>query len=783
MRREGWASLGRALLLGSLVGSALVVGAVQWVFQGELRAEDYAPGLDSLRIEARDGRLLRESVSATGARREYVSLPEMSPLMIDATIAVEDARFFDHHGVDGRAVARALVQAIGARRVVSGASTITMQLAKLVHARHRRSLSAKLDETVEALRIERRMSKAQILEQYLNRAPYGAGAVGVEAASRRYFGKSSRNLSLAEAALLAGLPKAPSELNPRVAPEKALRRRQTVLERLEVTGRASAEDVARAKREPLALSAEHTEGVGMHFTELAIERGKGLGANGGVLHTTMDLDLESEVEALVAEHVATLRAHGLTHAAVVLIDHRSCEVLAMAGSAGYSEREGAVNGAIALRQPGSTLKPFTYALAIEKGYSPVTVVADIPTRYGEVDGPTFAPKNFDGAFNGPLTVAEALARSLNVPAIRAAGFVGAEVLLAGLRRFGFTSLTEPAAHYGLGLTLGNGEVTLLELTEAYAALARGGVSCAARVLDAESTVAPTQVVSPTTAALVTHVLSDERLRTLAFGRNSVLGFDGEVALKTGTSSDFRDGWTIGFTDKVAIGVWVGDFGGRPMDHLAGVTGAGPLFRQMVETTRRRLKPGPLPKIDGLEQVEVCAASGHQAGEGCPLRRSIVTRRAQVSDEACPFHRALRIDLRNGLLAGESCAAEHVSKRVFEVLPPKFAAWQAASGNTPPTRYSPLCPRAHTAVGGLMVDRPRSGETFVVEPGYPAETQAIELGALVESAPESVSWWVDGVLVAEVGYPYSVEWQLAAGRHRIEVSSGEVTSAPIHFEVR
>ncbi|MBI2375665.1 MAG: penicillin-binding protein 1C [Deltaproteobacteria bacterium] len=768
------------VVLGLTLGAALLCS---WVVSEEVRAEDFLPPSDSVRIEARDGTLLRESVSTSGERRAWVRLAALSPEVIAATLAAEDSGFFEHRGVEPRAVARAMMDGVRKGRFVSGASTLTMQLSRLVHPHPRRTLRGKLTEVVDALRIERKLEKAEILEQYLNRAPYGAGATGVEAASRRYFGKPSTSLSLAEAALLAGLPKAPSELNPRVAPEKALVRRAYVLRRMQETRRAAPVDVERALSEPLTLTPERAEGIGMHFSELALARARKLGRDGGVLRTTLDAELQVEIERQVSAHVGRLQTHGLTDAAVVVLDLETCDVRALVGSSDVSRPDsGSVNGALSRRQPGSTLKPFTYALAFERGLSPAAVLSDIPTRYGDVDGPTFAPKNFDGEFAGPVIAAEALARSLNVPAIRLAGTLGAPALLEGLHSFGFDSLDQPSTHYGLGLTLGNGEVTLLELTEAYATLGRGGRACAARAIEDEPLVPIRSVVSSTTAALVTRILSDERLRSLAFGRNHVLSFDGHVALKTGTSSDFRDGWTLGFTDRFVVGVWVGDFQGRPMDHLAGVSGAGPLFQKIILATRRASSSRPLP-FPALEPAEVCALSGHRPTAECPSRRTLFVRRGDIPKEPCPFHKKLRLDRRNGLRAGEDCPSEHVIESVVEALPAKFAAWQAAAAKAPPSRYSPLCPRKGGALGTIVVERPRPGETYLIEPGYPVDTQSVELMAIADPPPESLTWLVDGAPVATVSYPYAAFWAMTPGRHEVRAVVGEAMSESRVFDVR
>lgn len=781
-----WAvRLCRLALLTASATALLTVGLVIAVVARPYSVEDLTAGPgDSLRLRDSEGQLLREVVNGQGERARWAPLDQLSPLVVDATLAVEDARFFSHRGVDGLAVIRAVVQDVFALRTVSGASTLTMQLARLVHP-HPRSLAGKLGEMVEALRMERAVDKRTILEQYLNRAPYGAGAIGVEAASQRYFGKPTQHLSLAEAALLAGLPKGPTGLNPLKNPNAAVDRQHLVLRRLLQTGRISPEEHDRALREPLQYVKQAAQPLAMHFTDYA----RTLTPQSGDVRTTLDRSLQLDVEQLVSEHVKSLSLSGVSNAAAVVLDNRSCEILALVGSADYWDgRDGSVNGALSRRQPGSALKPFTYALAFERGMSPASVVADVETRYGDPLGEMFIPKNYSEDFAGPVLMGEALGRSLNVPAIRVAKLVGVEDLLDRLHALGFASLDLPAPHYGLGLTLGNGEVTLLELAQAYAALARGGMACTASPLADAPKPTPMRVFSEDVSTLVTSVLSDESIRNRAFGAGNALLLGFPVAVKTGTSTNFRDNWAVGYTPKYTVAVWTGDFGGRSMNHLAGAAGAGPLFHRVMKRTVRRSGRDETPQRaelpEGLAEVTVCAISGRKPGAHCPTRRTVHLREEDVPTEECPWHRGLAIDRRNGLLAGERCPAQFVERRAFEVLPPTYAAWQAEHGReVPPTRYSPLCPAKGPVRGAVVITYPRAKEVFLVEPGYDRRTQSLELTAEVDPMLPEVTWLVDGKALAPVGWPYKASWALAAGRHKLQAVAGRMKSDPVEFEVR
>jgi penicillin-binding protein 1C len=749
---------------------------------------------DSLRIHDSRGRLLREVVNADGERVRWRALEDISPLVVQATLAVEDARFHEHAGVDPRSVARAMAQAVRYRRVVSGASTLTMQLSRRLHP-HPRTLRGKLGEMVDALRLERAVDKHTVLEQYLNRAPYGAGAVGVEAASQRYFGKPGLHLSLAEAALLAGLPQAPTTLNPLKDLERARARQRTVLARMRATGAISDEEHARALAEPLRLAGRDAPpaalpDTALHFTDYVVSRHP----TPGEVRTTLDGDLQQELESLVRGHVASLAAGGVTNAAVVVLDNEACHVLAMVGSARYGDAaaSGAVNGALARRQPGSALKPFTYALAFEHGDTPASVVADVETRYGESDGDLFVPKNYSGDYSGPVLMGEALGRSLNVPAIRVARRVGLELLLTRLREVGFTSLDAPASHYGLGLTLGNGEVTLLELAQAYAMFARGGLTCRATpfVGPPQQSDGPRRAFSEEVAWQITDVLGDESLRMRAFGAGNALMLGFPVAVKTGTSTNWRDNWAVGYTPRFTVAVWTGDFSNRPLHGMTGATGAGPLFHKVMKRVVERAGPAALPARaslpDGLVEGTVCAHSGQVPTPLCPVRRRVRLPAARVPDQPCPWHREVRLDARNGLLAGDTCPSEHVVKRVFTFLPPAYATWQATHAEAAPaapTRYSPLCPEKGPVPGAVVITWPRQGEVFLIEPGYARRTQTLRLSAEVEPRLAGVTWLVDGRPVGRAEWPYDASWALQPGRHRLEVLAQGLRSEPVEIEVR
>jgi len=780
----------RSRKLPLAAGAAVLAPAVAlalWVFAVPLEPGLFSRFTESRRLVDRNGAFLRESVNGDGARAEWASLAEISPLVVDAVLATEDARFYEHGGVDWRGVVRAAADSLAARRVVSGASTVTMQLSRLLHA-HRRTVAGKLAQIVGAWRLERALSKEDILEEYLNRAPFGAGTVGVEAASRRYFAKPSLHLSLAEAALLAGLLQSPGALNPLRHEVSAKRRQHHVLVRMVETGRITDAERERAGRQPLHFAEAPPAPVAMHFTDYVL----GQHPPAGKVQTTLDLGLERRVERLLREHVRSLALGGLTNAAVVVLDNRDCTILAMAGSTDYWDREsGSVNGALARRQPGSTLKPFTYASSFEGALTPASVLADVETAYVGAEGTLFMPRNYSQRFSGPVLLADALGRSLNVPAVRVANIVGPEKLLERLRAAGFHSLDQPAEHYGLGLTLGNGEVTLLELAQGYAMFARGGLSCTAHGFHGSFVPTPRRVFSEQASYLITHILSDEELRRRAFGASNPLMLGFPMAVKTGTSTNWRDSWVVGYTETYTVAVWAGDFEGRPMNQLSGAVGAGPLFygvaRLMAESTEASSRPHLPPRPPGIEEVIICPLSGMVPGEHCPHRRSVTVEAGKAPLTRCNWHRSLRLDRRNGLLASRRCPRKDVTKRVFEILPARFTAWAADQGREPPPqRFSPYCPETGTIAEALIITEPRADTVFLIEPGYERDTQSLRLEAEVDPPVAQVQWIVttgESAEVAVASWPYAATWRLERGRHRVEVVAGERRSDPVYFEVR
>lgn len=728
--------------------AAALTGTALWIVWPLDPLEHDETAQSSLVLTDRHGLSLRATRSAEGARKSWVPLAEIDPDLLVAFVQAEDRRFYRHGGVDPMALGRALVSDLRAGAVVSGGSTITMQLARILHPSER-TLWGKLVQAAWALRLDWHLSKQAILEQYLNRVPLGQGTLGVDAAADLYFGASARNLSAGQAALLAGLASSPSRDNPLAAPARAARRRARVLERLRQVGTLSPDEVTRARAEPVLGSGVEAPFNAPHFTSWVLAHRDALAdRRSTTLRTSLDLGLQAALEAEVRHTVAVMRKQGAEHAALVVLDNRSGDILTWVGSPDFFDPgSGQVDMVVSPRQPGSTLKAFLYGLAFDRGYTPATVLPDLATVYQTTTGP-YAPRNYDRRFHGPIRIREALASSFNVPAVELANRIGVSSYLETLHRAGFASLRQPSTYYGLGLALGNGEVTLLELANGYRALANGGVWHPARWWASSPGEAPLEsrtVMSGESAALVLDILSDPVARIPGFGPSTPLEFPFPAAAKTGTSRHFTDNWAVAVTGGFTVAVWVGNFSGRPMDGVSGVSGAGPLLHRAALLVADRYPPGDLPGVRGrFTEVVICRSSGLVAGPHCP-RATEWFRAGTAPTRPCDWHTA------DGM-----------------VLPPEYQEWAAQMRNGNAVASASMV-RAASDTGrmGFRITTPREGDRYRFVPGV--ERAYATLGLRVAGAPPraEVRWSVDGRPVP------GPRWPLEPGAHRIRAQAGSL----------
>ena len=774
-------------------------------------------GGEGANIYDRNGRLLYTLSDPATGKHIHVPLSEIPDGLKEAVIATEDPRFYSNPGFDVLSTMRALWDNLRGGAVVAGGSTITQQVIRTVllppAQRSERTVNRKLNEWVLAYKLTRQYSKDQILELYLNEIDFGNTASGVEAAAQIYFGKHVRELDLAESAMLAGLPQNPAQLDPLTNPEAAKARQRIVLSLMVKHGYLSQASADLTANERLAFAPQRFPIEAPHFVmyvrEMLEERyGREALLNDGLrVYTTLDLPLQQLAERTVQRNVALLKKKDVSNGALVALDPATAQILAMVGSADYfnPQIDGAVNVALAPRQPGSSIKPFTYAAAFEAHVAtPATVVYDIPTSFPAPDGTSYAPENYDRQWHGPVSLRTALACSYNLPAVEVLAMAGVEPMLALAQRSGITTLDGKADSHNLSLTLGSGEVRLLEETEAYGVFATGGIHHPSvailrvedkngKVLEAWQPAAGERVLSPQAAYLITDILADPLARSPEFGENSALYLPGRpAAVKTGTTTDWRDNWTVGYTPELVTGVWVGNAGNEAMQNVSGISGAAPIWHDFMLEALRTRPAIPFQQPDGLVRVRVSALSGKLAQPWTPDARDELFIRGTEPHEPDDIYRQVNVDKRNGLLATTTTPAQDVVQRIYAYLPPQLEEWAAAQGyDQPPQAYSrldqagseqqPVQSAATTANGAAVrLVSPEPNAIYVISRMIPRATQQVEISArLGTTAVTRIELRVDGTIIATPhGEPYHAWWTLVPGEHVISVLAYDATGAVI-----
>lgn len=816
-RRARWQWI--ALLIGALL--ALFAGAIYaWLLRDLPSLDDLEAGmaLPSTRITDRSGRLLYQIADPDTGINQVIALDNLPAHLAEATVATEDANFYRHPGVDLEGVARALWINLRGGEVVAGGSTITQQVARNLlldpDQRAERTLRRKLREGILALELTVRTSREEILALYLNQTYYGNMAYGVQAAARAYFGKDAAELSLAESAMLAGLPQAPATYDPLSNPDAAKARQRIVLDLMARHGYITQAEADRAYDEALQYAAvpypiEAPHFVAAVWTQLERRFPEQLYSGGLEVVTTLDLDWQNAAQDAVVRHLnwlnhppAGVPPHEAHNAAVVALDPHTGQILAMVGSPDYSDEQidGAVNAALAPRQPGSALKPFTYAVAFDPQsaapWTPATMILDVKTPFVTRRLESYTPANFGLVEHGPVLAREALASSYNIPAVVALNHIGVDGLIRLLTELGITTLTDPA-RYDLSLTLGGGEVRLLDLTAAYGALANGGRRVEPvyilAVKDRDGNVlyewepsAPADpVIDPRVAYLITDILSDNEARIPSFGPASALNIGRPAAAKTGTTTDFRDNWALGYTPNLAVGVWVGNADNTPMVEVSGISGAGPIWHEVM----RRVLLGQ-PELtfrvpEGVVRAEVCATSGLLPTEHCPKTRWEWFIEGTVPTEPDTFHQPFVIDRRTGLLAGEDTPLAEREERVYLVLPPEAQDWARRQGIPQPPVDVRVVAGQEAPVRLLSPD---PYTVFRLTPLVPAESQRIRLRIIAPPDAAQVVYRIDGETVAQSdAAPFDAWWALAPGEHalsaEVTLADGRVLEAePVPFRV-
>ena len=715
-----WTALSGAVL------SAGLVAAVCWIpFPEETLSRLPA----SVVLTDRNGEPLRVKLGVGGmdCRPGYKPLPEH--WIAKAMVAAEDRRFWTHPGVDVLAMVRATGQNLFFGRRISGASTLSTQVIRMMQPRAR-TLTTKAIEAFRALQLERRHGKREILACYLNRAPFGGNIVGIEAAARRYFGKGAAQLSLAEAAMLAGVPQSPSRGRPDRHPERAKRRQAYVLERMEACGFITAQEREEAWAQPLDARPGKYPFRAPHFCDWVGVPARA--AADSTVRTTLDWGMQQVAEGILRRRLQNGSADG---GAIVVLEVKTGSVRALVGSPNYVDRlAGQVNGAMAARAAGSTLKPFAYALAIDRGLvTPSTMLMDVPTRFRDFD-----PHNFSLDFRGWVSVRDALVLSLNLPAIDVERRVGQERLYSTLRELGLNTLSKPADHYGLGLVLGNTEVRLLDLANAYACVARGGGWAPVRFVESAALPTVKPVFSPEACWMLSDMLCGEERAMDTTGHAADVRLP-PMAWKTGTSAGLRDAWTVAWNPDYVIGVWVGNPNGSSSDALVGRKTATPVAWDLF----RRIYPdnqGPwFARPAGVKHRTVCAVSGCTPGPNCSHRIEDWCIPGVSRHETCSLHRS-----------GEEAA-----------FPPAVASYlnlQKKSESDQPLAEA------------VRIRTPTRGSVYRWMPESGLNSQQLALQAGSGRADETLHWFVDDRPVGKSRSGESLFWPLERGVHQIVCSS-------------
>ena len=713
----------------------------------------------------RNGAPMRILLPPDGKIRVPIKLDELPPELVRAVVTSEDRWFWRHPGVNPMAIARAAWSNVRARRRVSGASTIPMQIARLTRPRSR-TLFAKAIEAFGAVQLTAHHSKRELLEIYLNLAPYGGNVEGIGAASQVYFGKEPSRLSVGEVAFLTTLPRSPNRYDPLRDHAAATRARDRVLHQLRDRGAFSSMEIANAMRQPLPRERRRAPFLAPHFCDFAVQQAGGRAR----VYTTLDPRIQHIAEQQVAARMASLRAYGVEQTAVVVIDVETREVLAMVGSASFFDAQ--VNGAAARRSPGSTLKPFLYAKAFDDGLLvPESYVLDVPADYGG-----YVPENYDGTYRGRVTVHDALVQSLNAPAVHLLGDEHVDEFVALLRRGGLQTLDRDPAKYGLPLILGSGEVRLVDLTNLYATLAADGMHRDAHVLAGPRTPA-VRLFSADATALVTEILTE--LKRPDMPRAWRAAGAPAVAWKTGTSYGHRDAWSVGYSTKYAIGVWAGNFDGHGEKGLSGSEFAAPLlfdlFRALDASAPRALRPAPT--------IEVCALSHQLPTEFCRERTRIAYIPGRTRLHACEMHRPIFIDKRSGQrLAGDCIATVAHAQVVAAVYPPELVAWWRAQ-NQPFDPLPPLSPKCTDVAAGPppRIVSPSPATPYRLRHDAPAEFQEILLSAETSDAAH-LYWFEDGTLIASGDAARKMFLRPTRGTHEVVVVDDSGRSDAVRVRV-
>ena len=815
--------IGRILLFSLLLFLIMGIGVWVWV-SADLPSVDTLQDrivVPSIRITDRNGELLYDILSAESGRNIVLPFDQIPIFVQQAVIATEDRNYYHHPGVDIEGILRAFWIDLRGGEVIAGGSTITQQLARTLllsnQERFDRSIRRKLRESLLAWELGRKQSKEEILALYLNQMYFGAQAYGIEAAAQTYFAKPARELTLAQSALLVGLLQAPAYYNPFSNPAIAKDRQTIVLGLLRQEEMIDGEAYQLALREPLSYATTPYPINAPHFVLMVQQQidqwytpEEKMGMGGIIVRTTLNWEWQQQAEAMVQSQMIRLNdppegvPHNAHNAALVAIDPQTGDILALVGNAEdeNGEYSGAINMAISPRQPGSALKPLIYASTFSSAESPwtaATMIEDVRTGFVTHDGLSYVPINFSRTEHGPVSAREALASSLNIPAVKALDKIGVPTFIEQLAKYGIA--LGSSDQYDLALALGGGDVRLLDLTRAYGTFATGGQKVNERLIldirSADGTLLKTipavsgeRLLDPKVAWLISDILSDDEARSLSFGRNSVLNIGRIAAAKTGTTNDFRDNWTIGYTPDLVVGVWVGNADLDPMVDVTGVSGAGPIWHEFIRMALQGVADKPFTQPAGLVQVELCKMSGLLPSADCPYRRQEWFIQGTVPTRQDNFFHKVILDQRTMELANETTPANAKIERIALDLPPTLHAWAREHGWLLWHELArPQTNEIDSAETPLRLTSPDPMAIYRLSPTIPLNNQQIPFEAATRDPMQTITFWLDDApLITQTAPPYKIWWQLVEGEHRlwvegISADGSQFATAPITITVQ
>lgn len=794
----------------------------------DLPSIDSIPGAintPSIRITDRHGKILYEILDKNTGRNYVIPLEELPEDLLNATIATEDIHFYTNPGVDLNGIIRAIWINLSGGETLAGGSTITQQIIRnLLLDPQERSLKRKFREIILSWQISHRYSKDEILALYLNQIYYGGLSYGVEAASQTYFGKSAADLDLAECAMLAGIPQTPAIYNPLINFDQAKERQKTVLRLMEKVEFISTQQRISASNEPLVLTSTPYPIEAPHFVMMVKneldeimfndDQEINLKQYGGLtVKTTIDLNWQHIAETAVEAQIKRLKnspdglGHNVNNAALVSLNPSSGEILALVGSPDYFDTaiDGAINMAISPRQPGSALKPIVYAAALDptqpNPWTAATMILDVNTSFATHEQRAYTPSNYDGLEHGPVLVRQALASSLNIPAVITLDHVGLDTLFNYANKMGIDTLSDPN-EADLSIALGGGAVRLLDLTAAYAVFANTGYRITPQsiiditdqngnIIYTPSAQQKNRVIDRRVAWLISDILSDSDARKLGFGTNSLLQIGIPAAVKTGTTTNFHDNWTVGYTPDLVTGVWAGNTDYKPMRDVTGLTGAAPIWHHFMRSVLSGKSNRNFVQPDGFIQIEVCAISGLLPTPQCPYRRHEWFINGTQPTQSDTVYKS--VSFSSSLIKNPTSGiTESIQQNSIMLdLPVSARTWAASQGFMLYSDIAASSPNPSSEPPDdsvLYISSPAPFSTYVLSPNSPASAQKIKISIASNVEFDEVELWMDDIRLAAFSEPpYDYWWILNPGEHQIWAAgtsaSGQIfTTGIIPFSV-